>query len=79
MITYGYWRTDKAREMGYSNELISSHFDKIAHLTDMDNLEAYPPGDIDTILKAFEQNVKRNPHSEFLGTREGDQYRWMSY
>ena len=45
----------------------------------MDELECYPFPGVDTIVKAFERNVKRIPDNEFLGTRVNDHYEWMTF
>ena len=79
MKKYGFWRTDKPKEAGFSHELISCDFEKIKHKTSMDKLECLPEPGMDTLLKAFEANVKRIPDREFLGTREGDHYEWISW
>lgn len=34
---------------------------------------------VDTILEAFERNVKRIPDAEFLGTRVDDHYEWLTF
>jgi hypothetical protein len=53
-IQYGYWRTEKAAEDGFSHELISVHSDKNA----LDDLNRYPKNkngsDITTLTQALE-------------------------
>jgi hypothetical protein len=49
---YGSWRTDKPREPGFSPELISADFHKIAKGTNMEDVEYYHEG-CDTLYKAF--------------------------
>jgi hypothetical protein len=44
----------------------------------MDELKCLPYPGIDTLLKAFNRNVKRIPHHEWLGTRVGNEYEWMT-
>jgi len=79
MRSYGFWRTDKPKEPGFSHELISSDFSKIKHLTNMDELKSLPAPGIDTLPKAFEANVNRLPDHPFLGTRNGNHYEWMTF
>lgn len=76
---YGYWRTEKPKEEGYSHEIISCHFNKIRPKVDLDSLETLPFPKIDTILKAFERNVNLSPDDEFLGTRVDNKYKWLSF
>jgi len=47
---YGYWRTDKAKEPGFSHEFISSDYKHISHQTTLDKLEYQPGPGIDTLL-----------------------------
>ena len=75
---YGFWRTDKPKEPGFSHELISCDYEQIKDKTSMDELECYPAG-VNTIVKAFERNVKRIPEQEFLGTRNNDHYEWLTF
>ena len=70
--SYGFWRTDKPKEPGFSHELISSDFKLIKHQTTMDELVYFPDPAIDTLLKAFENNAKIMPGQDLLGTRNGD-------
>lgn len=76
---YGFWRTDKPKEPGFSHELISCDYKLIKHQTSMDELLYFPDPAIDTLLKAFENNCKRMPGNELLGTRNGDKYDWMTF
>lgn len=78
-FTYGYWRTDKPKEEGFSHELISSDTAKILDQTDLDTLEAVPFPGVDTLFKAVQRNYDRIPNNEWLGTRVGDKYEWMSW
>ena len=48
-IKYAYWRTDKAKEPGFSHELVSVDTNKILDQTDIDTLESLPYPGIDTI------------------------------
>jgi hypothetical protein len=52
---YGYWRTDKPKEDGFSHELISSDTKNILNVTDIDTLVAWPYEGVDTLLKAFKR------------------------
>ena len=78
-FNYGYWRTDKPKEEGFSHELISSDTAKILDQTDLDTLEALPNPGVDTLYKAFKRNLDRIPNNEWLGTRVGDKYEWMTW
>ena len=78
-LKYGYWRTEKPKEEGYSHEIISCHFDKIRPKPDLDSLQTLPFPGVDTILKAFERNVNLSPDAEFLGTRHDDKYKWLTF
>lgn len=73
---YGYWRTDKKIEPGYSAELISCDTKEILDQTDLDTLEAWPYKGVDTLLKAFLRNAKRIPDSPMLGTYVDGEYKW---
>ena len=50
--TYGYWRTDKEKEKGFSHELISSDSALLTSggKTDLDTLEALENPGVDTLL-----------------------------
>jgi hypothetical protein len=76
---YGYWRTDKAKEPGFSHELISSDSALIKDQTDLDTLVAWPYPGIDTLFKACQRNYEKIPNNEWLGTRVGDKYEWMTW
>ena len=78
---YGYWRTDKPKEDGFSHELISTDSAKITKdgQTDLDTLEALPFPGVDTLLKGFKRNVERIPNNDMLGTRVGDKYEWQTW
>ena len=54
---YGYWRTDKAKEPGFSHEIISADFEKIKSETTVDELKCLPYPGVDTLYKAFKRNV----------------------
>lgn len=44
--TYGVWRTDKAKEPGFSHELISQQYQHIEGDTSKDELVAWPYPDV---------------------------------
>jgi hypothetical protein len=73
---YGYWRTEKPKEDGFSHEIISAFYDKITPKTDLETLKTLPFEGVDTVLKAFERNVDLYPKDDYLGTRVNDQYQW---
>ena len=75
---YGYWRTDKPKEAGFSHELISADFEMVKNQTTLDELNVLPYPGIDTLYKAFHRNVRRIPNHDFLGTRKGTEYEWMT-
>ena len=78
-FNYGYWRTDKPNEEGFSHELISSDTEKILNQTDLDTLEALPFPGVDTLLKAFRRNVERIPNHDMMGTQVDGVYKWTSW
>lgn len=78
-ITYGIWRTEKAREEGYSHELISPDTRHILDRTDLDTLDALEYPGVNTLMKAFRRTLKRIPNDNWLGTRVQDEYKWISY
>ena len=51
----------------------------ILHQTDLDTLEALPFPGIDTLYKAFKRNVQRIGNNDMLGTRVGNEYKWMTW
>jgi hypothetical protein len=77
-IKYAYWR-DKEAETGFSKELISEDFKFIKDVTNEDDLLAWPFDNVDTVYKALYRNVEKYPNNEFLGTRNGDHYEWLSF
>ena len=76
---YGYWKTDKPKEEGFSHELISSDTQYILDRTDLDSLYALPYTGIDTLHKCLERHVLLNPDKPFLGSRDGDKYVWKTH
>ena len=78
-IKYAYWRTDKAKEPGFSHELISVSTNKILDHTDIDTLESLPYPGIDTIQKALKRNFEKYPNKPFLGSLDCDNYVWKTH
>jgi len=76
---YGQWNLDKPKEPGFSHELISSFFDQIKDKTTVDELKDLPFPGVDTLLKAFQKNVKEMPEQELLGTNNGKSYDWLTF
>ncbi len=58
-VSYGYWRTDVAKEEGFSHEFISSDTEKLIKATNatLETLDGVEIEGVDTILKAFKRNV----------------------
>jgi hypothetical protein len=78
-FNYGYWRTDKEKEPGFSHELISCDSKNILDQTDLDTLEVLPHPGVDTLFKAMARNLERIPNKPWLGTRVGDKYEWITW
>lgn len=77
---YTYWRTDKEKEPGYSHELISMDTKAlIARGATLDNLEAVPPNGCVTMVENLRHQCERIPNNDFMGTRNGDHYEWMTF
>ena len=76
---YGEWRTNKPKEAGYSYELISADSKFLLERgSNLDELCAEPFEGVSTLYHALQRNVKRIPNNDWLGTRVGDKYEWMS-
>ena len=45
----------------------------------MDELDAVEYPGVDTLLKAFRRNVEKIPNEDWLGTRVGDRYEWITW
>lgn len=45
----------------------------------MDNLDIVATKEVNTIYKAFMETVERIPNNNFLGTRVGDEYEWITF
>ena len=80
-FTYGSWRTDKEKEPGFSHELISSDtlVPEFLEKTNLDDLFVPQYEGVDTINKALLRNLERIPNNDWLGTRVGDKYEWLTY
>ena len=81
-INYGTWRSDKPKENGFTQEFISCDFDLVKEKANMDDLlmpEPYPG--VSTIYHALMRraNDQRMGARQYLGTREGTVYKWMTY
>lgn len=69
-----------AAEPGYSRELISKDTKNIIDLGgSVADLHALPFPGVDTLLKALDRSTQNAPHNDFLGTRNGDHYEWLTY
>ena len=79
-LNYGYWRTDKPKEAGFSHEFISAQFKEIEATTTLDELKVEPYPGIDTLYKALYRraNDPRMSQLPMMGTRVGDKYEWMN-
>lgn len=77
---YAYWRTDKEKDPGYSHELISVQSESFCKMgTTLDELDVEPVPGISTIPKALAYWAEKNPNGEFLGTRVGNKYEWLTF
>ena len=80
-MRYGYWRTDKKKEEGYSHEFISSDTKYLIDNTDatLENLDGLAEEGVDTLFKAFYKTVGRYHEHPWLGTRNGKDYKWITF
>ena len=79
-MKYAYWRTDKPKENGFSHELVAYESDALLDgRTDLETLDVQPYPGINTVLKAVYRNVERIPNNDFLGTRKGNEYEWITW
>ena len=77
---YGYWRTDKEKVPGYSHELISRDSQVLLDKgDDLDKLDSVEFEGVDTIIKALDRTLERIPNHDWMGTRNGDTYDWLTY
>ena len=78
-VVYALW-SPNAAEPGYSRELISKDTRNIINLGGtIKDLHALPFPGIDTILKSFRRSTEKSPNNDFLGTRVGESYEWLTY
>lgn len=79
-MRYGYWRTDKPKEAGFSHEFISSDTARLMKKTGatLDTLYGCEIEGVDTLYKALQRNVKLIPNHRWFGTRNGNRYEWLS-
>lgn len=77
-MEYAYWRTDKAKEDGFSHELIANESKDLLVSTN-ESLDLQPYEGVDTVLKALRRTAERIPDANYLGTRDGAEYKWMSW
>ena len=61
MKQYATWRKDKPAEEGFSHELISDGLQHWKDKTNADELHTLPYDGVDTLVKAFQRNLKRIP------------------
>ena len=59
--------------------MISPDFEYIKDQTDLDTLEALAYPGIDTLYAAMHRNAKRIADNGWLGTRVGNEYKWLSW
>jgi len=80
-MRYGYWRTDKKREEGFSYEFISSASQTLIDGTGatLDDLHGLDEHGVDTLLKAFHKTCERYFEHPWLGTRNKDAYQWITF
>jgi len=77
---YTYQRTDKPKEAGYSHELISDDTQYIVERgATLDNLECVPANGCVTMLQNLRKQIERIPNADFMGTRKGDTYEWLTW
>jgi long-chain acyl-CoA synthetase len=77
---YSTLKTDKPKVPGFSHEYISSDSKYLVKRGgNLEDLEAEPFDGVDTLLRALRRNVKAIPHNNFLGTRVGDKYEWITF
>jgi hypothetical protein len=79
-IKYTYWRTDKKRVEGFSHELISVDSVEILNRGGtLENLECAPENGCTTMLQSLRRQKNLNPDANFMGTRVGDAYEWLTW
>ena len=77
---YGYWRTDEAKEKGFSHEFISSDTEYLIKNTGatLDTLYGCEDAGVDTLLKAFKRYCRLMPDHKWMGTRVAGEYQWVT-
>jgi hypothetical protein len=70
---------DIDEEPGYSRELISCDTKEILEQTNLEDLEAYPFEGCDTLYKMLLRNKDMMPDTDALGTRVGDEFKWVTW
>ena len=78
-IQYGYWRTDKEPEPGFSHELISMDIAGSNTDPDLDKLDFEPFPGVNTLYKAMLRNIEIMPGADMIGSRIGDKYEWITW
>ena len=74
---YGYFRMDKDPQPGFSRELISFKTD--LQQIDLETMEPQYDSKRDTLYKAMYLTKERIPNNNWLGTRVGDHYEWITW
>ena len=79
-MKYGYWRTDKPKEKGFSHEFISSDTEHLIKNTGatLDTLYGCEYAGVDTCLKALKRVKRLMPGHKWMGTRVADEYQWVT-
>ena len=80
-MRYGYWRTDKPAEEGFSPEFISYDTESFCQRTGatLDTLYGVEDPQVDTLFKAFKKNIQLRPQHKWLGTRFAYEYMWQTF
>lgn len=80
-MRYGYWRTDKPKEPGFSHEFISKDAKWYCENTEatLEDLHGLANPEADTLYKAFYATVQKYPENPWLGTRKGSAYTWLTF
>lgn len=76
---YGEWNFEKEAEPGYTRELISCDTWQIMDRTNLEELDVLEHPDVDTMYKALKRTVERIPNNDWLGTRVGNEYKWITF
>lgn len=78
---YAYFRTDKPKDPGFSHELISVDWEPWCEQNggSVDELDVVPFPGVDTVNKLFYRIAEKMPNHDFLGTRVGNTYKWITF